>query len=294
MPSRIMSPEQHRGWKEDGYFIVRHAITTDEAIEIRGVLRNTLLTPNVAYKSDEIDPNGNRDATYSQVRKLNKICLSSPLIWKNVHANKRILAYAQEMLGDDIVLKFSSCFLKPSRTGSETPWHQDNGLWRDEELTPFNFWMAIDPSTIANGCLKIIPRSHFQPIHPHVLYENSIHAEIPREVVQAVAKENGVVDIELQPGDMVCWHSSLFHSSPKNFSDHSRIGIAGVYSTPTTAAKNPRFKDYSLCLRDGTINDTFPPIGISYPGDPTRDAPPPDFIHYSAATVGTPATSGGY
>ena len=76
----------------------------------------------------------------ARYRKLSNFCVQAPLIWHSVHAAPEILNIARYFLGDDIIMKFNSCFLKPARTGAATPWHQDNGLWRDGETEPFNFW----------------------------------------------------------------------------------------------------------------------------------------------------------
>ena len=175
-----------------------------------------------------------------------------------------------------MLLKFGSCFLKPAKTGSATPWHQDNALWRDGETGPFNFWIAIDPATRANGCLQVIPGTHREPITPHVLYEDSIHPELPREAVAAMKDKHGQArHIELEPGDAVCWHSSLYHYSPPNPSPNSRIAVAGVYSNPAIAEKTPRFKTLHWCMRDGEVCTAFPPEPLTVPGEPIEPAPAP-------------------
>ena len=75
-------------------------------------------------------------------RKLGNFCVESPLIWHTFHTGEEMLAMARYFLGDDIIVKFNSVFVKPAKTGSATPWHQDNGLWRDGETEPFNAWMG--------------------------------------------------------------------------------------------------------------------------------------------------------
>ncbi|HTL53580.1 MAG TPA: phytanoyl-CoA dioxygenase family protein, partial [Planctomycetota bacterium] len=50
---------------------------------------------------------------------------------------------------------------KPAHKGTLLPWHQDGGeswgLDRDPLLT---VWTALDPATVANGCVQVIPGSH--------------------------------------------------------------------------------------------------------------------------------------
>jgi len=57
---------------------------------------------------------------------------------------------------------FRAMFMnKPARKGTLLPWHQDGGegwgLDRDPLAT---LWTALDPATVSNGCVQIIPGSH--------------------------------------------------------------------------------------------------------------------------------------
>jgi hypothetical protein len=269
--------QQAQQYENDGYFILRNAIPRDTAIEVRGVIKNMILTPDpdVRADADPMDPMGDSpDARAARFRKLSNFAPKSALIWHNVHAGETLLSVARYFLGDDILLKFNSCFLKPARTGSATPWHQDNGLWRDGETEPFNFWMALDPATRANGCLQFVPGSHTGEIVPHVLYPDSIHGELPRAHVRQTVGQRGVHHIELEPGDVVFWHSTLWHYSPPNTSEQGRIGIAGVWTTPTIVEQGkPYFPNLLWVMRDGVRCESFPPE--PYPlSRPLEKAPP--------------------
>ena len=150
-----LTAEQAKQYENDGYFTVRNVIPPETAAELRGVIKNTVLMPepDVLADADPMDPMGDSArARESRFRKLSNYCYRAPLIWLNVHGGPAIARIARYFLGDDLVLKFNSCFLKPARTGSATPWHQDNGLWRDDDTEAFNFWMALDPATRSNGC----------------------------------------------------------------------------------------------------------------------------------------------
>lgn len=270
--------EQLKQYREQGYFIVRGLIPPQTAMEIRGVVRNHIMTPENKPAGDQIDPmdpmSDTPEARAARFRKLGAFCVQAPLIWHNIHANEAVANVARYFLGDDLLLKFNSCFLKPARTGSATPWHQDNALWRDDETEPFNFWMAIDPATRANGCLQFVPGSHTTEIIPHVLYPDSVHGEIPRERVREGIAAMGLHHIELQPGDTVFWHSTLWHYSPPNTSEHSRIGIAGVYTTPAIADRTVRFKTFHWIMKGGRICQQFPPERYLV-GDGVTITPPP-------------------
>ena len=210
------NPQQLLEWEDKGYFVLRAVVNPEEAAEMRGVIKNIILTPEPEQRveADPMDPMGDTpEMRAARFRKLNRFCHTSPLIWHRVHCGA-MAPLARYYLGDDILLKFSSVFVKPALTGAATPWHQDNGLWRDGETEPFNFWMALDPATRQNACLQFVPGSHAAEIVQHVLYDDSIHAELPRDRVDEMLARREVEHIELQPGDVVCWHSSLWHYSP--------------------------------------------------------------------------------
>ena len=256
--------EQKRDFEERGYFTLPNVVSRQTAAEMLGVIKNAILTPetdDIMTDADPMDPmnDDTPQARAVRFRKLNRFNQRNPLIWHNAHCGQPVLDIARYFLGDDILLKYDSCFLKPARSGSATPWHQDNGLWRDGDIEPFNFWMALDPATIANGCLQMIPGSYKTEIVPHVLYEDSIHGELPQERVEEMIDTYGVEHIELEPGDVVVWHSSAWHYSPPNTSAKGRIAIAGVMSSPDIV-ENGRSGDvgYKWLLKGGVVMPDFP------------------------------------
>ena len=272
---------QLKQWDERGFFVVEDVVSYQKATEMLGVIKNAILMPepdDIRADADPMDPmnDDTAEARAARFRKLSRFCQSSPLIWDYVHGSEALLSIAQYFLGDDILLKFDSCFLKPARSGSATPWHQDNGLWRDGDTESFNFWMALDPATRENGCLQIIPSSHRTEVVEHVLYEDSIHGELPRERVEEMIETYGVTHIELEPGSIVCWQSSTWHYSPPNTSEKGRIAIAGVYSHPENAESNHGYDwGYKWVMKNGRVISSFP--GQDYVMQHRSDWRPPPY-----------------
>ena len=102
---------------------------------------------------------------------------------------------------------------------------QKESKWRKEaQRAALTIWTALDPATKENGCLQVIPSSHTGEVIDHILYDDGLHPELPRELVQDVKVDH----IELEPGDAIVWHAHLWHYSPPNESDQNRLGIAQV------------------------------------------------------------------
>ena len=258
--------KQKTQYETEGYFILRNIISRDLAAELRGVIRNVIMLPEPGkfVDLDPMDPmKDTPQGRIARYRKLANFCIQSPLIWHNIYAGEKLLNIARYFLGDDIIVKYNSCFLKPARTGSATPWHQDNGLWRDGETEPFNFWIPLEPATRENGCMQFIPGSHKTEIVEHVLYPDSIHGELPREAVEEMLKERDVHHIELDPGDVVFWHSSMWHYSPPNPSEHSRIAVAGVWTSPNIIRTSKRIlNSFPWAMKNSEVCSQFPPENV--------------------------------
>jgi ectoine hydroxylase-related dioxygenase (phytanoyl-CoA dioxygenase family) len=71
-----------------------------------------------------------------------------------------ILDAVEQLIGANIIVWGSALFCKKGRAGKPTFWHQDGTYWPMRPLAACSVWIAIDPSTRANGCLCIIPGSH--------------------------------------------------------------------------------------------------------------------------------------
>ena len=143
-----------------------------------------------------------------------------------------VLDLIEPIIGPDIAL-FSSHFIaKPAGTGRRVPWHEDSAYWK-KMMQPHDVvtvWLAIDPSTRANGCMKIIPRTHagtggFSEYEDRDIKTNMFAAEIKPDRVD----ESRAVYLELQPNQCSLHHAKLMHASDANTSDIRRCGYTMRY-----------------------------------------------------------------
>jgi hypothetical protein len=80
-----------------------------------------------------------------------------------------IVELVSGVLGEDVILWGCHVFCKPAVEGYETPWHQDGHYWPIRPLATCTAWVALEPSTVENGCLRVIPRSHAERrLHDHL------------------------------------------------------------------------------------------------------------------------------
>lgn len=118
-------------------------------------------------------------------------------------------------------------FAKPARVGSAVPLHQDNGYFNLVPPDALTCWIALDPSTEENGCVRYARGSHRQGLLPHKatgIKGNSWGLADPPD--PATLDE---VPGLLSPGDAMLHHCCLLHRSEPNLSERARRGLLIVY-----------------------------------------------------------------
>ncbi len=122
---------------------------------------------------------------------------------------------------------------KPARKGTILPWHQDGGeQWSLDRDPLATVWTALDPATIANGCVQIIPGSHKLG-----LLSKQGHT-ISKEHEEKYCPANKTVFLELKPGEVALMHNLLLHRSDVNNTDIPRRAFSVCYMDARTRQKS--------------------------------------------------------
>jgi ectoine hydroxylase-related dioxygenase (phytanoyl-CoA dioxygenase family) len=101
--------------------------------------------------------------------------------------------------------------------------------------------VALEPSTRANGCLRVIPGSHRDKLlHPH-LHEDRQDLTLQQRMADGCFDAADAVDIELQPGQMSLHDVHMIHGAAANTSAQRRTGVALRYM-PATSLFDRRLK----------------------------------------------------
>jgi len=162
---------------------------------------------------------------------------------EGVRGNARFLALAQDpelvelvsgVIGDDIVLWGCHVFCKPAGEGYETPWHQDGHYWPIRPLANCTVWVALEPSTRENGCLRVIPRSHRDRVLHEHLHEDRSDLTLNQRMAAGSFDETQAVELELQPGQMSLHDVYMIHGAAPNTSAKRRTGVALRYMPATS------------------------------------------------------------
>ena len=145
------------------------------------------------------------------------------------------------------ISSFRAMFMnKPARGGTRLTWHQDR--WTHMSPDPLiTVWTALDPATVANGCVEIIAGSHLKLINPEhnsgFLTEKHIE-----EIVRPARQEY----LELKAGESALLHNWTLHSSAVNGTDAARRAFSVCYMPATTVSS-----------RGNTFNQVFGPEALT-------------------------------
>jgi hypothetical protein len=146
----------------------------------------------------------------------------------------QIVELVSGVIGDDVVLWGCHVFCKPASEGYETPWHQDGHYWPIRPLANCTVWVALEESTVENGCLRVIPRSHRDKVLHEHLHEDREDLTLNQRMVAGSLDESQAVDLELQPGQMSLHDVYMIHGAAANTSTKRRTGVALRYMPATS------------------------------------------------------------
>ena len=221
--------EQHAAWERDGFFIVRGFEDSEScramherAVELArqsggaGLVNGKLVQP-------ETRANPHAREAEDSVSKIFKLHRDEP-VYGDFIQSEAVLNLAVDLIGPNLDC-FLSQFIFKNAGALGQPWHQDSFYFRFDRTPQLGIWLAVNESTLENGCLHVLPGSHREPVHTHV---PDRRAGANYGYVEIVDHDmSGAIPVEMKPGDLLVFHSHLMHRSTDN--ESSRLRAAMVY-----------------------------------------------------------------
>lgn len=156
-----------------------------------------------------------------------------------------ILDAVEQIIGPDIALWGCQVFCKPAGDGMEVPMHQDGQYWPIRPLATCSVWVALDRSDAANGCLRVVPRSHAAAQHfAHERRgEEESRALVLNQAIAApeLARLEPPRDVELEAGQFSMHDVYTVHGSNPNTSSRRRAGVALRYMPAASVLERELF-----------------------------------------------------
>ena len=136
--------------------------------------------------------------------------------FKNFSESLKILNCIECLLGSNIIYHYSKLNMKPPSIGSKVEWHQDLSYYPLTNRDSLAVLIYLDDATKYNGCLKILPAFHKEPLMNHS--KNGIfHGMIVDDIDYSSS-----IDIEGKAGTAIFMNCMTPHSSNQNKSNKPR------------------------------------------------------------------------
>ena len=245
----MITAEELRRFRADGYARLGKMLDDGELAALGDRIDQIMLgTADVPYDEMmmQLEPSTNPPAELAGQRKGHKLPTLAYRKIQDLELDPLFHAYLTRPLFADLcrrvygegrpVACMRAMFMnKPARGGSDLKWHQDR--WTDLDRDPkVTVWMALDPATIANGCVEIVPGSHRRLVNP----SSGAGFLTDAQVDELNAKiESGdpnfrTVHLELDAGEAVLLHNWTLHRSGTNSTDIPRRAFSVCYMDAAT------------------------------------------------------------
>ena len=248
-----VSDEQVAFYRENGYLTFGRIFTAPELAELRDYVDAMIADLPEGKRPEQMDvPH-----------------FEHPFLFKYL-THPRVLQVIERFIGPDIVLWSSHFISKRASDGMEVPWHQDGVYW-GKSLEPMNvitMWLAVDESTVENGCMRVLPGSHRlrDRRYEAVNRDNNLFGS---EVVGEDMDISRAVDLELAVGECHFHDAWTIHNSSPNVSEKRRCGYTMRYMPADVrypgAEWRRKHQIYLLQGKDRTDGfNTYAPVPVSY------------------------------
>jgi ectoine hydroxylase-related dioxygenase (phytanoyl-CoA dioxygenase family) len=218
IPNYKLSTAQIERYNTDGYLIYGSLFEPDELSEVRDYICEKIVEKKVL---PALHP-------HIEDKFLRQWC-----------SQKRLLDLVEPLVGPNIVLWTVHCFHKEPKTGPRTPWHQDARYWIMEPIVTASIWLALEPVTVENGCMQVIPGTHTGQIYQHQrrLDVEHVRTGLNQEIIEGEIDLDRSVNIELRTGECSIHHSHIVHGANANESGLARNGLVLRYMPSSSKRK---------------------------------------------------------
>jgi len=210
-----LSPEQVERYGRDGYVVLGPVLSDRDVADL--LAEEARFRPRFGY--------GTRDNRTLLVSV--QLCDRSAVV-RRMCTEGPHLPYVIQLLGPNVCLTHNQFLTKlpdVEDTHSDIPVHQDSGYGRLEPPDDITVWFALTDTTIANGCLRVIPASHRQGLVDH-------GTAGVNPVLREVTTSEEPIPVELAAGEAIAFTGLTLHGSGPNLTDAARTAFYARYCAP--------------------------------------------------------------
>jgi phytanoyl-CoA hydroxylase len=231
--SLALTAAQTDQFHQDGYLIFRGMVAPGMCAQMQALAQRHLqdeVAP-LEYEAD-VGYDGAPDSLEAlgghTVRRLRGAFARDPLL-RNWALDPLIGERLRLLLEEPVILTLAhhnSVMTKHRDFGSATGWHRDSRYWSFARTELISVWLALGNESASNGGLRVIPGSHHWQLAPGQL--DALDFLRP-DVAQNQSLFAQGIDVELAAGDVLFFHSGLFHAAGRNEGAHIKTSVVFAY-----------------------------------------------------------------
>lgn len=228
-------------FQRNGFLILRERVAQSLCAQLREVVLQQLSDPvqPLEYEADVgyTGAPASRDAPGGRtVRRLRGAYYRDGLL-QQWAADPELIATLGQLLSPPVALNLAhhNCVMtKHPDFGTATGWHRDIRYWKFTNDNLITVWLALGNEDASNGGLQVIPGSHrWQIAQEQKDALDFLRPDLPQNqplIAQGIA-------LSLAAGDVLFFHSSLYHAAGKNLSGVRKLSVAFAYHGADTAPR---------------------------------------------------------
>ncbi len=241
-PRYLVSPEELARFRRDGWVHLEGVLSPDEVTAIERDYERFLRREIAVTGKDFCDMSG--DYTRS-VEDFSIINVMLPrryyTAWQGNVYEQRAASIAEQLCGAGMAIDYDQLLAKrPRKDDAVFGWHQDLAYWPTDtpDTRTATCWLAIDRSTVENGCMRFISGTHLEPVRPH----RPLHGEREKShtLVTDLRKGDLVTLAPIARGDITVHNERVMHGSGGNKSDGWRRAYIVAFRSAATVAEERR------------------------------------------------------
>ncbi|MDB6095372.1 MAG: Phytanoyl-CoA dioxygenase [Verrucomicrobia bacterium] len=213
----MLTPQQIESYRAEGYLGIENVFSSAEVEELRRVTDEFVEKSRSVTVNDAVfDLEPTHTPTNPRLRRLKDPIKQHPA-YRRAIVNPNLLRIVSQLIGPDLTTNGNKLNLKLADGGSPVEWHQDWAFYPHTNDDLLAVGVAMDDSSLENGCLMVIPRSHRGPLLDHHQDGGFIGA-----VSDPDFAPHGAIPITLKAGGVSIHHARTLHGSAPNRSPRAR------------------------------------------------------------------------
>lgn len=238
-PTVFIAEDEVAFFRDKGYLVIEAMTSPEEVEELREIYDRLFAARAGRAEGNQYDLAGtdaeDQPAKLPQI--INPVSYAPELRETQFRVNAAQVA--RRLLGSDVEFQGEHAIMKPPAIGEAAPWHQDESYWKEElEYDGLSVWLALQETTVENGCMQFIPGSHKGDVLPHhsIGHDPRIHGLEVDDVMDA----STAVACTIPAGGATIHHCRTLHYTGPNQTDTTRRAYIHTWAAPYKSRSQPR------------------------------------------------------